>query len=122
MDARIAARTLAAGRLAIGAAMMVSPRLAMGGWVGRRESRRASVDVVTRAFGAREILLGALALHVAGTPAAPRLLRALALCDATDLTLTALRRDELARPALPVMAVLAGGAAVTQLWVSGAAD
>jgi hypothetical protein len=121
MNARAAVRTLAAGRLAIGVAMMASPKLAMGGWIGKGESERPSVDVVTRAFGAREVLLGALALHVAETPAGPRLLQALAACDATDLTLTILRRNDLPRSALPAMVALAGGATVTQLWASRAA-
>jgi hypothetical protein len=119
---RLAVRMLAAGRLAIGVAMMASPKLVMGGWVGKGESERPSVDLVTRAFGAREVLLGALGLHVADTPAGPRLLQALALCDATDLTLTILRRDELPRGALPLMVPIAGGAAVTQLWASRAAS
>lgn len=115
-------RGLAAGRLAIGVAMLASPRLAMGGWIGKKESGRTSVDVVTRAFGAREVLLGALGLHVAGTAAGPRLMQALALCDATDLTLTVVNRDELPSGAVPLMAAIAGGATVAQLWASVAAD
>lgn len=119
MDARTAARVLGAGRLAVGVAMLAAPKLVMGGWVGRREAGRTSVAMTTRAFGAREVLLGFLALHTAERPpVAARTLRALALCDATDLALTVAHRRELPSSALALVGPLAGGAALAQLWAA----
>jgi hypothetical protein len=119
MSPLLAARAVAAGRLAIGAVMMAAPKLAMSAWIGEEEARRPATDVVTRAFGAREVLLGFLALHVADRPAVgPRTLQALAFCDATDLAVTIARRDALPGSALPLMVGLAGGALVTQLWAA----
>lgn len=113
------ARAVSAGRLAIGVVMMASPKLAMAKWVGENETERPAFDLVTRSFGAREVLLGFLGLHTAGRAGVgPRTLQALAFCDATDLAVTVARRDALPGTALPMMAVLAGGAVVTQLWAS----
>lgn len=115
------ARAVSAGRLALGVAMLASPKLAMGKWIGDDEAERPAMDLVTRAFGAREVLLGFLALHVVDRPGAgPRTLQGLALCDATDLAITIARRDALPGGAVPLMVAVAGGAAATQLWASRA--
>jgi hypothetical protein len=119
MSPLLAARAVSAGRLLIGAVMMAAPAKAMGPWIGEDEAQRPATDLVTRAFGAREVLLGFLGLHVAGRPGVgPRTLQAIALCDATDLTVTLARRDALPGTAVPMMVALAGGAVVAQLWAS----
>lgn len=113
------ARAVSAGRLGLGVVMMASPKLAMSKWVGESESQRPTMDLVTRAFGAREVLLGFLALHVADRPGVgKRTLGALALCDLTDLTATIVHRDSLPKVAVPMMAGVAGGAFVSQLWAA----
>jgi hypothetical protein len=113
------ARAVSAGRLAIGAVMMASPRHAMGMWIGEEESERPATDVITRSFGAREVLLGFLGLHTAGRPGVgPRTLQSIALLDATDLTVTIARRESLPGTAVPLMVAFAGGAMVAQLWAS----
>jgi hypothetical protein len=113
------ARAVSAGRLGLGLVMMASPRLAMSRWVGEAESRRPTMDLVTRAFGAREVLLGFLALHVADRPGVgKRTIGALALCDLTDLTATIVRRESLPKAAVPMMVAVAGGAFASQLWAS----
>jgi hypothetical protein len=119
VNALLAARVVAAGRLAIGAAMVAAPERGMPQWIGAAESERPVTDMLTRSFGAREVLLGGLALHVADRPGiGPRLLRSLALCDATDLALTLARREALPGTAVPMMVALAGGAVVAQLWAA----
>jgi hypothetical protein len=119
LNAVTVARAVSAGRLAIGAAMMAAPSKVMGGWIGDAESRRPAMDLVTRSFGAREVLLGFMGTHVAARPGVGRrTIGAMALLDATDLAVTVLHRDKLPRMALPMMGAIAGGAVVAQAWAS----
>jgi len=57
MDHRQALRFVAAGRIAIGAAMLAAPRRAASGWMGPGAAT-TSVALLARAFGAREVALG----------------------------------------------------------------
>jgi hypothetical protein len=114
------AKAVSAGRLAFGVAMMAAPSKVMAGWVGGKESERPAMDLVTRSFGAREIMLGFLGVHVADQPGVGRrAIGSMALLDLTDLTATVLHRRSLPRSALPIMVGVAGGAVVLQLWASG---
>ena len=116
MNAVALARSVAGGRLGLGVLMMVAPSRVMGGWIGKAESKRPPMDLVTRAFGAREVLLGFLGLHVADRPGVGRrTIGAMALLDLTDLTVTIAHRDSLPRTALPVMVTVAGSAVVAQV-------
>ena len=113
------ARAVSAGRLAIGVAMMAVPSKVMAGWVGAAESQRPAMDLITRSFGAREVLLGFLGVHVAGTPGVgKRTIGAISLLDLTDLAVTVAHRDKLPKMALPMMAGVAGSAFVAQAWAS----
>jgi hypothetical protein len=115
------ARAVSAGRLLIGAAMMVKPPLAMNAWIGEDEAQRPVMQMVVRSFGFREVFLGGLGLHVAHREGVgPRTLQTLAACDAVDLSVTILHRDALPKVAVPMMAAVAGGAAISQLWASRA--
>lgn len=116
MNAVAVARGVAVGRLAFGVGMMAAPANVMGGWVGRKEARRPAMDMVTRSLGAREILLGFIGAHVAGTPGVGRrTVATMALLDATDLAVTAAHRRSLPSSALPIIAGVAGGAIVAQV-------
>jgi hypothetical protein len=55
-------RQLAIGRIAFGAAMLVKPEEAVRGWIGRRAASYGGTQTVTRALGARDLVLGAGAL------------------------------------------------------------
>ncbi|OWY62500.1 hypothetical protein B7486_58095 [cyanobacterium TDX16] len=57
LDMRTLARTMAAGRVAIGSALVVTPGLASGWWIGP-EGKRGATKAVTRAMGVRDALLG----------------------------------------------------------------
>lgn len=121
MDPRDAARLLAVGRIAIGAACVVAPRAAGALWIGA-DARRSGTTVFARALGARDVLLGGMILHTAGHPeVAPRWLAATAACDAVDFAAAGAVRDDLppARGALGM--ALAGGAAVAGFALSRAA-
>jgi hypothetical protein len=112
-------KSIAAGRLAFGVAMMAAPKLVMAKWVGEDESARPAMDMITRSFGAREVLLGFIGLHVAERDGVnKRTWQSMAFLDATDLTVTVLRRRALPREAVPILAAVAGGAVVAQLWAA----
>jgi hypothetical protein len=113
------AKAISAGRLGFGVAMMAAPRLVMAKWVGEAEIERPAMDMITRSFGAREILLGFIGLHVAEREGVnKRTLQSLAFCDATDVAVTLARREALPRAAVPIMIAVAGGAVVAQLWAA----
>jgi hypothetical protein len=121
MSPLFAARAISAGRLLIGAAMVVKPPLAMNAWIGHDEAERPAMQMVVRSFGFREVFLGGLGLHVAHRDGVgPRTLQTLAACDVVDLSVTVLHREALPAAAVPMMLAVAGGAAITQLWASRA--
>jgi hypothetical protein len=113
MDPRDVARVYGAGRVAVGAALLLAPRRLGRVWLGRPADTPAGA-VAMRALGLRDAVLGAMALHTVDHPeVAPRWQRTCAAVDAVDLAATAAARD-----ALPpvgsalVMAMAASGAAV----------
>jgi hypothetical protein len=117
------ARAVSAGRLLFGVAMMVSPKAVMAKWVGETEIERPAMDMLTRSFGMREILLGFIGVHVAGTKGVgKRTIGTMALLDLTDLGVTVAHRDSLPKPALPIMAGVAGGAVIAQAWAARELD
>ena len=112
MTPRDAARALAFGRIAIGAACVVAPRFAGGLWIGP-DARRAGTTVFARALGARDVLLGGMVLHTLDrAEVGPRWLAATAACDAVDCTAAAAVRDDLPRARGRLGMAMAGGAAV----------
>lgn len=118
MPARDVARVLAAGRIAIGAMLLAAPRLSLGMWIGR-SAASPSVGPVGRALGAREVLLGAMALHTLDRPqVAARWLRMLAACDAVDLGATIAARRALPGYGRALIVALASAGAGGQLWAA----
>ena len=57
MSARDAARAIAAGRVAAGAAFLVAPALTGRGWIGE-DAERPGVQAIFRALGIRDLILG----------------------------------------------------------------
>ncbi|MFL5843118.1 MAG: hypothetical protein ACJ762_00400 [Solirubrobacteraceae bacterium] len=113
------AKAVSAGRLVFGVAMMAAPSKVMAGWVGEKEAQRPAFDLLTRSFGAREILLGFIGVHVSGTPGVgKRTIGTMALMDLTDLAVTVAHRRNLPSSALPIMVGVAGGAVVSQVWAA----
>jgi len=106
------ARALAVGRVALGAGMLIAPAAIGRPWIGR-VADRAGTRVALRGFGARDLVLGGIALHLAGRgPAGARALQACALVDVADAVATlAGRRDLPAVGAIGVAALAAGSAA-----------
>ena len=119
MAPRGVAKTLALGRVAIGAALVVAPRIAARPWIGP-DADRDPVTVLARALGVRDLVLGLMALHTLDRPeVAARWQRTLAVCDLVDLGASAVARDALAPSALAGVGAVAGGAAAAELWLAG---
>jgi hypothetical protein len=120
MSPRDLARILAAGRIAIGAALLAAPRPAVGMWIGR-DAAAATVAPLGRALGAREVVLGAIALHTLDRPqVGPRWLRTLAACDAVDLAATLAARRALPAFGRALVVAMAGAGVAGQLWAARA--
>jgi len=120
--ARDLARVMAAGRVAIGVALLVAPRLSLGVWIGR-EAAAGPMAAPGRALGIREVVLGGLTLHVVDRPrVGARMLRALAVCDAVDLLATLAARRSLSPVAVTAISAMALPAAAGQLWAAAQLD
>jgi hypothetical protein len=93
VEPRDLALSNARGRMAIGAALVLAPRLAGPMWIGREANSRA-VKVLARGLGARDVALG-LGTAVALDRGAPvrGWLEGAALADAVDLVSALLAGD-----------------------------
>jgi hypothetical protein len=115
MTPRDAVRVLAAGRVAVGAAFLAAPALAGRGWIGD-DAARPGAQVILRALGVRDLILGMLTLHVAHRPGVGY--RTVATCAAADLVdfgATFAAREHLPPAAATGAMAMAGGAAVSGL-------
>lgn len=109
-------RSLALGRIAFGAAMLLKPEAAVRGWIGKRAASYGGTQTITQAFGARDLALGAgtLAALLSGKDARDWVLAA-GLCDCADLAAT-VTQDEIPASGKVIVGLLATNAIV----VSGA--
>ena len=116
-------RALAASRIALGAAALVSPRLAATPWVGWSSTHPAG-EVLGRAAGARDIALGAGALLGArqGPQAERTWLGLAAFCDVADAVTTVATWRRLPSPGRLLVSAAAVGAAVVGAAAVAAAD
>ena len=122
MRTRDVARVMAAGRVAIGAALLVAPRLSLGMWIGRAAAA-GPVAAPARALGIREVALGTMALHVVDEPdVGAGLLRTLALCDGVDLLATLALRGALPPAGRALIVAMAGAGVAGQLWAASQLD
>jgi len=115
-DARLAL-ALAAGRVGLGGACTIAPRLVARQWVGGVGGLPEAV-VLARALGARDLLLGLGALNGARAGRVPvGWLAAGAAADAVDAASTLLHWSDLPKGRRAAAAVLASTAAAAQLWL-----
>ena len=103
------------GRIAYGVAAVVAPTRAAEGWIGRAAAQPA-VHPMTRAFGIRDVALGAATIGAlqAGGPSgtgARMLLGLGVMVDAADAVSGRLSRN--AVPKASLIYAVAGGAAIT---------
>ena len=116
-------KQLCAGRIAFGGIAILAPARFGRGWVGK-DANSDGFGVFARAFGIRDLGVGAgtLAAMNAGGDALRTWLMVGLACDAVDLGATLVARDRLPRHAVPMLAVMAGSAIVTQALNLGADD
>lgn len=112
MDHRQLVRSLAAGRVAVGAALVLVPALAARGWAGPEASRPAT-KVFLRALGIRDLALGIGTLRALerGEDPVPWA-RYGAAADGVDAAATLLGYRSLAPRGRFAVLLLAAGAAV----------
>lgn len=113
LDDRRSAQVLAAGRVAIGAALVVVPERIGASWVGP-DAGSAGTQVFARALGVRDVALGTGVLVALreGDPV-KRWLALSAMCDAVDFGAT------LAAPGIPMRGKLATAAIAGAALVAG---
>jgi hypothetical protein len=118
MSPRTLARTMAIGRIAIGGALLVAPAAVGRRWIGA-DADRESVQVLGRALGVRDLVMGMIALHTVDHPeVGPRWQRTVAACDIVDLTATLIGRRSLPAGGAAGTVAIAGGAAAVELWAA----
>jgi hypothetical protein len=112
MDHRAVARINAAGRVAIGAALLVVPQLVTRSWAGESGTTPGG-RVLGRALGVRDVVLGVGVMDALGRgdASARNWIRASALADTADALATALAYPHLPRRSRFGVLVLAAGAA-----------
>jgi len=103
------ARGLAINRIAFGLGYIAAPERTGSGWVGNA-AKKGGATVLTRALGARDLVLGAGALWaMRKRPESARpWFAAHAVADATDLAATVAARDSLPRSGFRFALVMAG--------------
>jgi len=122
MSPRTLAGLQAAGRLAVGASLVVAPQLLGGGWVGSAADRRSG-QVLAIGLGARDVALAVGTLQALGArQGATAWLRAGIAADLADLVSTLRARDELAPPAVAATVAIAGGSVLLGAYLQAALD
>jgi hypothetical protein len=117
MASRDVVRALAFGRIALGVALLLRPRVASV-WVGP-VGASSGVSVLARALGIRDALLGGMLLHVLDNPqVARRWVTACGVCDVVDGAAAAAVRDDLPPVRGRLGALFALGAGVAHLALS----
>jgi hypothetical protein len=118
MTAHTIAKDVAYARVVVGAALILAPKLVLRPWIGR-VGNTSGARVVGAGFGARDLALGAGALHAisTGAPVRPWLLGA-AFTDAVDLAATFVARRELPSRGAAATCVLAASGVTVGLWTA----
>jgi hypothetical protein len=115
MSPLLVARTIAAGRAAIGAAMVVAPGRLAEAWVG---SSSEPARILSRGLGARDVGLGIGTLVVLARGGDARAwVAAATLADATDALSSVAAGDRIPAAGRWGVTALAGGAALTGAWL-----
>lgn len=106
------AYTLAATRAAFGVGFLIAPAKVSEGWVGRK-ARSPQIDVLSRALGARDLVLGAGGGIALATGSQPRAwYAAQVVSDTADLVSTALAGKRLPKSGYRLGMAMAGGSAI----------
>ena len=118
MGPRRAAALLAAGRAALGVAVLVAPEAVTSRWLGAHASH-PTVRYLARSLGARDLALGILALRTLDDARiAPQVHVACAVADSVDALATVAARSELPTAGAIGTVAVAGAAAAAGLYLA----
>jgi hypothetical protein len=116
---RRGAQLLAAGRAALGVAVLAAPEQVTSRWLGEEHARLPVVGDLARSLGARDVALGLATLQTLDDPVGgPRVQLLCALVDSADVLATVLARASLPRKGLYGTVLIAGAAAVGGFYCS----
>jgi hypothetical protein len=119
IDPRRGAWLIAAGRVALGAAVLAAPKQVTARWLGEDNAELPVVGDLARSLGARDLALGIATLQTLDDPVGgPRVQLLCALADAADVLATVLARSSLPRKGVYGTVAIAGAAAVGGLYCS----
>jgi len=108
---------MAAGRTALGVAVLAAPERVMSRWLGGENARHGGVRDLGRGLAARDIALGVAVLQTLDDPViGPRVQLACALADGIDALSTVLERDSLPSSGVLGTVAIAGGSAIAGLY------
>ncbi len=117
---QVGARILAVGRVGIGAALLLRPVRAGTPWVGRKAAKQRGTQALLRSMGARDIVIGMIALHTLKNPqVGPRWQRTCAAIDAVDALVTVMAIGDLPIYGVVGVTALAGGSAAAGFAFAG---
>jgi len=120
MDPRRAAGLLAAGRAALGAAVLLAPEQVAPRWLGGH-ARHPAVRYLTHLVGVRDLALGVLALAtLRDGKRAAQVQLVCATADTVDAVATLTVREELPTAGVISTVALGGGAAAAGLYLARA--
>ena len=122
MEARQIATVHAAGRAVVGAALVLAPKAATAGWIGK-DATRDPVTVVARALGVRDAVMGLGVLRTLGEPEAVKPWVAACLAaDIVDLGATMAVRGKLPTQGAVAVSAVAAGSALVGAWLLSVLD
>jgi hypothetical protein len=103
---------LAAGRAALGVAVLAAPERVTGHWLGEANARLPVVGDLARSLGARDLALGLATLQTIDDPVlGPRVQLLCALVDSADTLATIIARAGLPRKGVIGTVAIAGASA-----------
>jgi hypothetical protein len=112
MSPRRGALLLAAGRAALGAAVLIAPEAVTARWLGDEHSKLPVVGDLARSLGVRDVALGFAALQTLDDPVSgPRIQAAAAVADTVDVIATVIARGTLPRKGVIATVIVASAAA-----------
>jgi hypothetical protein len=118
---RRAAGLLAAGRAALGVAVLAAPEAVTSRWLGDDNAAHPAVRYLARSLGVRDLALGLLALGTLDDPrVAAQVQLGCAAADAVDALATVAARSSLPRAGAVGTVAVAGAAAGAGVYLSRA--
>jgi len=119
MNPRQGAWVLAAGRAALGVAVLLAPEQITSRWLGKRHAEQPVVRDLVRSLGARDLALGIATLHTIDDPVfGPRVQAVCAVVDSVDVLATIAAREALPRKGVIGTVAVAGAVAAAGFYFS----